>query len=170
MTAGNPPPVDRMPAVERYGPRWAPPPFERGTDGPRVIVVGVDGSDGSLRAAAYACGLARRQRCQLVVAYAIRAGFWSWAIPGGAAVVQRTLDEIEKGLRAEFRRAAEEIQIPVSFISRRGDPYGCLRAVAGEVDADTVVVGTTRQARRLLRGSVAGRLIRLGRWPITVVP
>jgi nucleotide-binding universal stress UspA family protein len=170
MTFGDSPSVGRMPAVERYGPRWAPPPFERGTDGPRVILVGVDGSDGSLRAAAYACGLARRQRCHLVVAYAITLGFWWWAIPGGAAVVLRTVDEIEAQLRADFRRAAEEIQIPISFISRRSDPYGCLRAVADEVNADTVVVGSTGQTRRLFGGSVAGRLIRLGRWPITVVP
>ena len=31
--------------------------FERGTDGPKVIVVGIDGSDSSLRAASYAAGL-----------------------------------------------------------------------------------------------------------------
>lgn len=35
--------------------------FERGTDGPKVILAGVDGSESSLRAAAYAAGPARRQ-------------------------------------------------------------------------------------------------------------
>ena len=30
--------------TENYGPDWAPGPFEGGTDGPRVILVGIDGS------------------------------------------------------------------------------------------------------------------------------
>ena len=35
-------------------------------DGPSRILVGVDGTRGSLRAGAYAAGLARRGRCSLI--------------------------------------------------------------------------------------------------------
>ena len=45
------------------------PDFELGTDGPSLIMVGVDGSRTSLRAAAYAAGLARRQHCRLLAVY-----------------------------------------------------------------------------------------------------
>ena len=43
--------------------------FEIGRDGPTAVVVGVDGSDPSLRAAAYAVGVCRRQGSRLVVVY-----------------------------------------------------------------------------------------------------
>jgi nucleotide-binding universal stress UspA family protein len=167
---GNHARASDAPAVECFGPRWAPPPYERGTDGPRAILVGVDGSDRSLRAAAYACGLARRQRCPLVVAYAVPVSAWVWAIPGAGAVMQRTLDELASGIRAEIRQLAEDARIPVRFIRRRGQPYRCLRQLADEVNADIVVIGSSGQAHRLLGGSMADRLIRLGRWPVTIVP
>lgn len=165
-------PTESSPAVERYGPEWEPPPFERGTDGPRVILVGVDGSDTSMRAAAYACGLARRQRCHLVAAYVATsaAWAWTWAVPGAGAVLQSTLDEVEAELRREIRRLAEESRVPVSFLSQRGDPYTGLRAMAEEFKADIVVVGASSQKSHRLFGSIATRLVRLGRWPVTVVP
>ena len=43
--------------------------FELGTDGPSVILVGVDDSVTAARAGWYAAGLARRQRARLVVVY-----------------------------------------------------------------------------------------------------
>ena len=43
--------------------------FELGTDGPLVIMAGIDGSDSSTRAAAYAAGLARRKGATLAMVY-----------------------------------------------------------------------------------------------------
>lgn len=47
--------------------------FEIGTDGPTLALVGVDGSRTSMRARAYAEGLARRQGSRLLVVHVVGA-------------------------------------------------------------------------------------------------
>jgi nucleotide-binding universal stress UspA family protein len=42
--------------------------------------------------------------------------------------------------------------------------------VADEVRADAVVVGASTKAGHRLVGSLAVRLVKAGRWPVTVVP
>ncbi|GAB3082519.1 universal stress protein [Micromonospora schwarzwaldensis] len=159
------------PERERYGPRARPLPFERGTDGPRVVLVGVDGSRTSMRAASYAAGLARRQGAGLVVVFVSSPAPYSGIMSGVVAgAVQQTHDELADELRAECRRGAEELALPVTFLSRRGDAYAELCRAADEHRADLVVVGSSEQAGHRLVGSVATRLVRAGRWPVVVVP
>ncbi|MFJ6071469.1 universal stress protein [Streptomyces sp. NPDC093065] len=145
--------------------------FERGTDGPKVIVVGVDGSDSSLRAAAYAGGLARRQGALLAVVYV------QPVLAGGAALgvsVAETTDEIAEELVTQIREATEQVKgifdIRWEFHTFRGDPYSGLVQTADELKADAVVVGASEQAGHRFVGSVAVRLVKSGRWPVTVVP
>ncbi|AOW90318.1 MULTISPECIES: universal stress protein [Streptomyces] len=145
--------------------------FERGTDGPKVIVVGVDGSDSSLRAAAYAGGQARRQGALLAVVYV------QPVLAGGAvlgAPVAETTDEIAEELVVHIREAAERVRgifdVRWEFHTFRGDPYGGLVQTADRLKADAVVVGASEQAGHRFVGSVAVRLVKAGRWPVTVVP
>lgn len=139
-----------------------------------VILVGVDGSPTSLRAGAYAAGLARRQSARLVVAYVGPLASLGTAMPGAGAAVavsqNDAFDEISDDLRRQVERQAEERGIAVSFVARRGDPFSELRRVAGEVRAEAVVVGASAKAGHRLVGSVAVRLVRAGMWPVTVVP
>ncbi|MFI2711790.1 universal stress protein [Micromonospora sp. NPDC018662] len=159
------------PERERYGPQARPLPYERGTDGPRVVLVGVDGSRTSMRAASYAAGLARRQGAGLVVVFVSSPAPYSGIMSGVVAgAVQQTHDELADELRAECRRGAEELALPVTFLSRRGDAYAELCRAADEHRADLVVVGSSEQAGHRLVGSVATRLVRAGRWPVVVVP
>ncbi|CCH16542.1 universal stress protein [Micromonospora lupini] len=159
------------PDREEYGPRISPLPFERGTDGPRVVMVGVDGTRTSARAGAYAAGLARRQGAALVVVFVSSASGITALVPGmDASAIQRSHDELADELRQECRRGAEQLGIPVTFLCRRGDAYAELCAAADEFQADMVVVGASEQAGHRLVGSVATRLVRKGHWPVVVVP
>ncbi|GAB3467947.1 universal stress protein [Actinophytocola sediminis] len=146
--------------VERFGPR---------STAPNTIMVGVDGSDTAMRAAAYAFGLAGRQGYRLLVALI---GTCSALALSGAAMAfeQRTFTLLRAELRDEVRERAEELGVAVTFVVRYGDPYSSLREVADRCQADTVVVGASTSAGHRIAGSVATRLIRAGRWPVVVVP
>ncbi|MFZ3493177.1 universal stress protein [Streptomyces sp. 5.8] len=145
--------------------------FERGTDGPKVILAGVDGSQSSLRAAAYAAGLARRQNALLALVYV------QPVMPAGASLgapVSEATEEIAEGLVAEIRESAERLKgvydVRWQFHTFRGDAYAGLVGAAEELMADAVVVGASEQAGHRIVGSVAIRLVKAGRWPVTVVP
>lgn len=145
-------------------------PFEYGADGPRVIVTGVDGSDTSLRAAAYAWGLARRGGGRLILVHATPIAALSMLTPGGASVMQEAAEEIVAELEREIGRAYDQAPVDYSIVTAQGDPYTVLARVADQSRADAVVVGASTQAGHRLVGSVAVRLVRAGRWPVTVVP
>ncbi|HEV7650345.1 MAG TPA: universal stress protein [Actinophytocola sp.] len=148
------------PKIERFGPRPA---------SGRTILVGVDGSDTAMRAAAYAFGLARRQGCRLFVAFVAERS--SLALTGTAAAFEHgTWCELHADLGAEIRAAAEELGVPVTYMMVHGDPVNELRDAADCCHADTVVVGASTSAGHRFAGSVATRLIRTGRWPVLVVP
>ena len=145
--------------------------FERGTDGPRVILVGVDGSPTSMRAAAYAAGLARRQRSRLVAVFVTEAApaMAGW-VPSAGVVARDAAAQVDAELRRELAPAAERLGIEVEYRSLRGDPVAVLSRIADELPADAVLVGASEQAGHRVIGSVAVRLVRIGRWPVTVVP
>jgi nucleotide-binding universal stress UspA family protein len=146
--------------------------FERGTDGPKVIVAGIDGSKSSWRAVAYAAGLARRQKALLAIVY-IQPVMTTGAALG--APVAETTGEIAEQLIAEIREGEERVRgLPFDlrweFHTFRGDPFNGLCKAADDLKADAVVVGASEQAGHRFVGSVAVRLVKTGHWPVTVVP
>jgi nucleotide-binding universal stress UspA family protein len=145
--------------------------FELGTDGPRVIVVGVDGSESSFRAGAYAAGLARRQGARLVAVWVLPQGSPADLFAETAAVLaDARQEEVDRlGRMVEWGKAYYGIP-SVTLVTPSGDPFRELSRVAEEEQADAVVVGASEHAGHRIVGSLGLRLVRAGRWPITVVP
>jgi len=136
-------------------------------------VAGFDDTVTAGRALAYAVGLARRQRARLIAVYVVPIGSVMGAAPSGAVVLAaqaEAQDEIAAELRARVERGRSELGIAAEFVLARGDAYTEIKRVAAETRADAIVVGASAKAGHRLVGSLAVRLVRAGRWPVTVVP
>jgi nucleotide-binding universal stress UspA family protein len=147
--------------------------FELGTDGPSVILVGVDDSTTSIRAGWYAAGLARRQRARIVAVFVAPLAGFGAAGPGGAALTvaqDQAFRETAEQMDARAQVMAAELGISITFVAARGDPYSEIRRIADEVRADAIVVGASAHAGHRFVGSLAVRLVKAGKWPVTVVP
>jgi nucleotide-binding universal stress UspA family protein len=147
--------------------------FELGTDGPKTILVGVNDSTTSLRAASYAAGLARRQGASVTVVYVAPVTSLAAATPGGADIAAaryQAFGQVAANIRQRCEDGSRDLGIPITFIAAEGDPFTELRRITDEIRADAVVVGASAHAGHRLVGSLAVRLVRAGRWPVTVVP
>jgi nucleotide-binding universal stress UspA family protein len=147
--------------------------FELGTDGPSVILVAVDDSTTSIRAGWYAAGLARRQHAKMIAVFVSPLTSLGSAGPGGASLAVAR-DEAFRATAGDMRKradaVAEELGISMTFVAARGDPLVEICRIADEVRADLLVVGASAHAGHRFVGSLAVRLVRKGRWPVTVVP
>jgi nucleotide-binding universal stress UspA family protein len=149
------------------------PGFELGTDGPTAILVGIDDTVTASRAAAYAAGLARRQGARLIAVFVVSNVTIGAASAAGTSVVvaeSEAHEEIAADLRARVERSSSELGVEASFIVAYGDAYHEIKRVADETHADAIVVGASAKAGHRLVGSLAVRLVRAGKWPVTVVP
>jgi nucleotide-binding universal stress UspA family protein len=136
--------------------------YEVGKDGLAVIVVGVDGTPRALHAAAWASGLARRERARLVFVYVeplTSPTYWS---PFGMATAAEAASELVADLRRTVADYLGTIGVRWELVHHRGDPAHGLEKVAEELRADCIVVGRG--------GGVAKFLINDARRPVVVVP
>jgi nucleotide-binding universal stress UspA family protein len=147
--------------------------FELGSDGPSVILVGVDESVTASRAAWYAAGMARRQGARVVAVYVEPNATLLLTSPAGAsafAAENEAHGEIARQLSATAAEVARELGISLTFVTAQGDAVHEISRIALETRADAIVVGASVKAGHRLLGSIAVRLVKAGKWPVTVVP
>ncbi len=148
---------------------------ELGTDGPRAIVVGVDGTPTSLRALAYAAGLARRQHAELIAVY-VRSplrtpvALCGWVDAGIVAAGTQAQQEAEEEIWAQISDDANTWGTGAHIVIRNGNPLHELRKVAEQSGADTIIVGASAGLGHRLFGSLGHRLLRRRPCPVTIVP
>lgn len=142
-----------------------------GSNGPRVIVVGYDGSSPSRNALAYAVGLAQRQGSELVIVEVNPVSAYGPPILGGSGVVPEVeaslTGSVDAGTVAWLRSCLGHRWHVESLL---GDPAAELERISGELASDAIVIGRSRGLVRHPLGSVTGRLIRSARRPVIVVP
>ena len=138
-----------------------------------AIVVGVDGSEGSIRALRFALEEARVRDVELRVVHA-------WHIPpaiygSGWVPTGVDLDEYRKLAEASLARSladagADDAGLAVTPVLREGEPVDVLCAEAAH--ADLLVVGSRGLGgfRGLLLGSVSQQVVHHSPCPVVVVP
>lgn len=139
-----------------------------------TIVVGVDGSEGSLAALRFAIEEAKIRGAEVKAVNA-------WHVPpavygGGWAPTGVDLDEFRKLAEAALQRTLEEVGAgtsgaSVTAILREGQPADVLCAEASNAD-DLLVVGSRGLGgfRGLLLGSVSQQAVHHSACPVVVVP
>jgi nucleotide-binding universal stress UspA family protein len=139
-------------------------------DGPRLVLVAVDGSDTSMRAGAYAAGLTRRQNARLVVLFVRTTSALIAASPAAVSAMRETSESVAAELRESVRVQSANLGINASFVDREGNPFTEIVRLADELRADAVVIGASSKAGHRFVGSLAVHLVKAARWPVTVVP
>ena len=149
---------------------WALFVFELGTDGPSRILVAIDNSDTSLRAGAYAAGLARRQGSHIICLFVGEINPLVASMPAAAGAAVQMNHAIAEQIRAEIKAQAPRLGLEITFLERSGDPFTEIVRIADELRVDAVIVGASTSGGHRWMGSIASRLVKIARWPVTVVP
>jgi nucleotide-binding universal stress UspA family protein len=142
---------------------------------PTAIVVGVDGSEASTRAAEIATELARSTRAKLLLVTVIRPPEGWWGIGGAPPTPEALSAALVEGQQQVLTETEERLPldgIDYETVAELGDPTSRLIAVAEDRDAGLILIGKRGAglAERVMLGSVADRLCHHSPVPVMVVP
>ena len=140
-----------------------------------VIVVAVDGSEQSERAAAVAATLARTHRARLLLLTVVRTPEGWWGITGEPPTPEALSEAVvggQKEILAAVERSLDLKGVDYATVEELGDPASTIIAVCEREKASLVVVGRRGAGlvERMVIGSVADRLAHHAPCPLVIVP
>ena len=137
------------------------------------IVVGVDGSEDSIRAVAFAGRLATETGAGLTVVYVrhIPTGYYGPPLEVESPELERHYRHVERRVARRVVEALMPLTVPWDLEVGKGNVADEVQRVAHERGADLIVVGTRGQGPigRLLGGSVSTRVVHHADLPVLVV-
>jgi nucleotide-binding universal stress UspA family protein len=143
--------------------------------GVKTIVVGVDGSEHSAAAMAWAVSMARGMGSQIVAVYGVAPTIYVDAMytssmmppeydPEWRAAIKKELDE-------DWTKVARDAGVSCRSLMKDGRPATVITEVADEVGADVIVIGRRGRSGvgELLLGSVSHEVVLHTKRPVLVV-
>jgi nucleotide-binding universal stress UspA family protein len=143
---------------------------EFGTVAPNSVLVAVDLSRTSLRAADYAAGLACRSGVAVIGVYVRHHHSLVSSAPGVAVYAQGAETELARQAGDYLAESADRLGTEHSFAVLDGSPVAAIRHLARELQVSALVVGAAEQWPRRRFGSLAVRLARTAPCPVIIVP
>ncbi|MGA7098480.1 MAG: universal stress protein [Acidimicrobiia bacterium] len=142
---------------------------------PRTIAVGIDGSDGSTRAAEIATAVARARKAKLLLVTVVRTPEGWWGIGGAPPSPEALSAALVEGQQQILNEIVEHLDltdVDYETVEELGDPVTQIISVAETRKVDVIVIGKRGAglAERVMLGSVADRLCHHSPVPVLVVP
>jgi nucleotide-binding universal stress UspA family protein len=142
---------------------------------PRVIIVGIDGSEQSIRAAGIAADLARCNDAELHLVTVVRPPEGWWGIVGAPPPADVLASSMSEAQRLILDTAVDQLDLEGltwEASEEIGEPASALADKCRDLEADVLVVGRRGAGivERLVMGSVADRVAHYAPCPVLVVP
>lgn len=142
---------------------------------PKVLVVGTDGSEGSIRAATVGAAMARVHNASLHFVTVVRPPEGWWGVVGSPPSAESLAAAMATAQRDSLDAATAAVDLEgLEWYTAEeiGDPAHELLAYATRLNADAVLVGKRGAGiiERIVVGSVADQVVHEADVPVVVVP
>jgi nucleotide-binding universal stress UspA family protein len=143
---------------------------EFSTVAPNSVLVAVDCSRTSLRAADYAAGLARRNGVGVVGVYVRHHNAMLLSAPGLSVYALAAETELATEAEEYLADSTDRLGTDCAFTVLEGSPVLAIRTLARELQVSALVVGASEHWAHRRFGSLAVRLARTAPSPVIIVP